>query len=243
MSGYCWMNGKSSPPDVTSPYGYSPGYGKEFHFGLDTIDHYYNHAIGDGEVIYVGWSTFGGGGWEVWYRLDNGDVIVYYHNRRGLLVARGDRVEAGTRLGVQSNTGGNYGIHCHTEVWLNGRRDSRTDPYEYISNLVGSKPAGGGSTPIITADERENDMDVRYVHRTEGAREFMIVGPTLGQSLDDAKQDGYRVTTDVLTAQAWGAIYGTSKGDSWKGLTRDQYIRAQENARKIAADYRRLLKG
>lgn len=166
-----WPNGKSTPPTVTSPFGYSAGY-EGMHWGLDTIGHYYNHAIDSGVVIHVGWNSFGdsrgGGGWEVWYRLDNGDVIVTYHNRRGLLVAKGDRVVAGTRLGIQSNSGFAFGIHCHTEVWRNGRRDQRTDPYAYIAALVGSTPAGGGTTPI-EEEEEMSAFKARQIHWTNKA--------------------------------------------------------------------------
>lgn len=170
-----WPNGKSTPPTVTSPYGYSPGY-DGMHWGLDTIGHYYNHAIDSGVVIHVGWNSFGdhrgGGGWEVWYRLDTGHVIVSYHQRRGLLVAKGDRVVAGSRLGIQSNTGYAFGIHCHTEVWLNGRRDSRTDPYEFIRTLIGLSQAADAVSRFST----KGDQSMQFLKHPTDSVWYVLTG-------------------------------------------------------------------
>lgn len=240
MSGV-WPNGLKTKPDFTALWQGYPG-----HYGLDMINFDINHAVLGGTVVTAGYQ-FTGGGWVVEILATNGDFHRYLHNRKGLLVTVGQKVATGQALGYQASTGMSTGKHLHFGVRKGGRWNNYVDPLPYLEALVGSAPAGGGSKPFPgnqapLTDERENDMDIRYLHRTEGHREFMIVGASLGLSPDDPKQDGYRVTLDILTAQAWGAVYGTSKGDSWKGLTRAQYIRVQENARKLAADYRRNVK-
>jgi hypothetical protein len=151
-----WPNGLRTAPKFSSLWKEYRGQPAPNHFGLDSYGYKYNCAIDDGEVIYIGWNTFGGGGREIWYRLSNGDVILYYHNAIDVLVSVGNRIVEGQRLGVQSDTGKAFGIHNHTEVWVNGRRDSRVDPLPYITALVGSSPAGG--TIPATPTESDDDM-------------------------------------------------------------------------------------
>jgi len=150
-----WPNGLRTPPKFSSLWKEYKGVPDSGHWGLDSYGYEYNHVIDDAQVFYIGWNTYGGGGREIWYRLRNGDVIVYYHNAVDVFVKVGDQVVEGQRLGRQSDTGKAFGIHNHTEVWVNGRRDSRVNPLTYIAALVGSSPAGGGGTPII---ETEDDV-------------------------------------------------------------------------------------
>jgi len=160
MATYLWPNGSTTPPTSSSPYGYSVGYGSEFHYGWDSYGYTYNHAISSGTISKIAWSTFGGGGREVYLEMDNGDTALYYHNKNETLVKVGQRVAAGTRLVAQGNTGGAYGIHLHLEIWLGGYRARRTDPYAYLKARVTSKPAGGGTTPI-KEEEEEEEEDMR----------------------------------------------------------------------------------
>jgi len=156
---FVWPNGSTKQPLISSPYGYSAGYGDEFHYGLDTYGYTYNCAIGDGEITKIAWSTFGGGGREIYLTLTNGDVAPYYHNANSVMVTVGEKVKAGDRLALQSNTGGNYGIHCHLEIWVGGSRSRRTDPYAYLKARVGPKTASSGTVSTIEeAEEEEEEM-------------------------------------------------------------------------------------
>ena len=142
-----WPNGSRTRPTLSSLWKEYDGVYAANHWGLDSHGYYYNCAIDDAVISYIGWNTYGGGGREILYRLNNGDVIVYYHNAIDVLVTVGQRVTAGQRLGIQSNTGKVTGDHNHTEVWIGGRRTSRVNPLTYIAALVGSSTAGTTPTP------------------------------------------------------------------------------------------------
>ena len=153
-----WPNGLNTRPKLSSLWKQYEGVYAKDHYGLDMYGFMYNCAIDDGEIIRIGYNLFGGGGHEVYLRLDNGDVILYYHNAPGLLVKVGDRVTAGQRLGIQSDSGKTDGIHLHLEVWLDGYRSRRVDPLPYITKLVGASPANTSTTPLIDSAESENEM-------------------------------------------------------------------------------------
>ena len=172
-----WPSGLRAKPRISSPYGRSAGY-TGFHYGVDMYGFPFNCAIADGQVIHIGWNTFGGGGREIWYRIGNGDVIVYYHNDVDVFVVDKEWITEGKPLGVQSNTGQARGAHLHAEVWRNGRRDSRTDPVAYIAALVGTSPAGGDATPFPEQEEEETMYIVEDVK--EGKGKFLVTSQGVG---------------------------------------------------------------
>jgi len=143
-----WPNGSRTRPKLSSLWKQYSGQPAPNHFGLDSYGYKYNCAIDAGVISKIGWNTFGGGGREIYLRLDNGDVILYYHNAIAALVRVGQRVVAGQRLGVQSSSGKTYGIHLHIEVWKGGYRSRRVNPLPYITALVGLAPAGGDTKPF-----------------------------------------------------------------------------------------------
>jgi len=141
-----WPNGSRTRPTLSSLWKEYDGVYAADHYGLDMHSFTYNHAIAAGVITKIGYNSFGGGGHEVYLKLDgSGDIILYYHND-ATLVDVGDRVVAGWRVGVQGSSGKTYGKHLHLEVWLGGYRSRRTNPLTYITKLVGTSPAG--STPI-----------------------------------------------------------------------------------------------
>jgi hypothetical protein len=163
-----WPNGLRTRPNLSSLWKEYSGRPAADHFGLDMYGFTYNHAIAAGTISKIGYNTFGGGGHEVYLKLDNGDVILYYHNDRNLLVKVGERAPEGSRLGVQSNSGKTYGTHLHLEVWIDGYRSRRVDPLPYITALVGSSPAGGTGTPINNPEEEE-EMKASQMHYKDRA--------------------------------------------------------------------------
>lgn len=103
-----------------------------------------------------------------------------------------------------------------------------------VPGIFRTPPALPSATPTNTAKPAPPDImeairmaQIRYVHRAEPgySTEWMIVGLEI--------PGGYEVTTDQTRAEGWGAVYGTDKGDSWKALTRKQYIGLQESARDL----------
>jgi len=221
-----WPNGSRTRPKLSSLWKEYDGQPAPQHFGLDSYGYKYNCAIDAGVISKIGWNTYGGGGREIYLRLDNGDVILYYHNDIAALVRVGQRVVAGQRLGLQGSTGKTYGIHLHIEVWKGGFRSSRVNPLTYITALVGSSTAGGEATPISTTSE--GDSMPAVIERTEGTPEWSLVWPSLAGP--SAIERGYIVTRDRERAQWWERFYELGYGTADK-FGRDEYIEAQKFAR------------
>jgi hypothetical protein len=198
-----WPNGLRTRPTLSSLWKEYSGKPAVDHFGLDMYGFKYNHSIAAGIVTKIGYNSFGGGGHEVYLKLDNGDVILYYHNAQNLLVKPGERVEAGWRLGVQSNSGKTYGIHLHLEVWRNGYRSRRVDPLPYITKLVGTSPAS--SAPI-----KIEGNPVKIIYKTTTQPGGLPLWALADDEAVDPASAGFVETrdTNVVSGQ-WAPRYGT----------------------------------
>ncbi len=112
---------------ITSGYGMRWG---RMHNGLDfsaPIGHPLQ-AIGGGTVTN-GYSA-NGMGINIRIMLDDGTEVTYGHMSE-LLVADGQRVEAGDVIGRVGNTGRSTGPHLHLEVRLQG--GDRVDPHGWLT--------------------------------------------------------------------------------------------------------------
>lgn len=86
-----------------------------------------------------------------------------------------------------------------------------------------------------------------FGHRSEGADEWILIDPD-GRE-DDELQIGYRVTTDLATAQQWARVYRNGwveplvgeRGRYQFSVNRADYIRIQEQARLAYAARSRAL--
>ena len=86
------------------------------------------NAVADGTVIYTGWSE--DTGYTIQLQHDSDIISIYKHNDK-LLKNVGDKVKAGTPIGLVGNTGGlSSGPHLHFELWYKG--DSM-DPAKHIN--------------------------------------------------------------------------------------------------------------
>jgi murein DD-endopeptidase MepM/ murein hydrolase activator NlpD len=118
---------------VTSPFGWRMHpieKRKKHHNGVDLWGpkaKIWNEAWHDGTVIAAGTSklknadgSLGGVGWYVDIRSKiNGEWYVsrYAHMvENSLTVQKGEKVKAGTRLGIMGNTGASAGRHLHFEI-------------------------------------------------------------------------------------------------------------------------------
>jgi len=108
---------------LTSPFGWraSPfgGY-RELHRGLDIAGATGTpiRATADGTVTLAGWES----GYGKLVVIDHGlGYSTRYGHNRQLLVQPGDVVKRGQIIGLMGETGRATGVHCHYEVWLNGR--------------------------------------------------------------------------------------------------------------------------
>ncbi len=144
---------------VTSPFGWRihpiEKY-KKHHNGVDLWGpkaKIWNEAWHDGKVIAAGTSklknpdgSLGGVGYYVDLRvIIDGEAYVtrYAHMVEGsLTVVKGEKVKAGTRLGIMGNTGASAGRHLHFEI-CKGRVHRWTsdgkgfvDPLKFVKTVI-----------------------------------------------------------------------------------------------------------
>lgn len=102
---------------ISSPFGIR---GYSFHPGMDICNAIGTpvHAAKAGLVVAAGWS--GGYGYAVDIDHGGGVVTRYGHCSR-LLVAAGQKVEAGEEIALMGSTGHSTGPHVHFEVRIQGR--------------------------------------------------------------------------------------------------------------------------
>ena len=113
------------------------------------------YAAAAGRVSVVRWSAITrtnnrGGGYGNYIIIDhgNGYTTLYAHQPNTVpLVAVGQYVAQGDRIGTMGNTGNAAGAHLHFEVRLNGRP---VDPNPFIGSALASS-----GTPIILMEEDE----------------------------------------------------------------------------------------
>ncbi len=115
VSGWSIFGGLRFP--ITQEYmNYNPGmYRSGYHTGIDV-----GTPIGTrlyspfrGTVVQAGWN--GGYGNSVTIRLDDGKILILGH-LSSVAVRPGQRVDAGTFLGLSGNTGYSTGPHVHIEM-------------------------------------------------------------------------------------------------------------------------------
>jgi len=110
---------------ITSLYG--PRWGTN-HRGVDLAAPYGTpiYAAHAGVVKTAGYE--GGYGYAVFIDHGKGVESVYGHASR-LLVAAGQRVQAGQAIALIGSTGDSTGNHCHFEIRING---SQVEPMQYL---------------------------------------------------------------------------------------------------------------
>ena len=84
-------------------------------------------AVLDGTVVFTGWEQESGYTLAIQHA---GDILSLYKNNQKLLRKTGDKVKAGTPVGmVASSASLTKGDHLHFELWYDG---AAVDPAEYI---------------------------------------------------------------------------------------------------------------
>lgn len=120
-----WLLPIQATFEITSLYG---GRWGGFHYGVDLAAPYGTpyYAAHAGVVTLARFD----GGYGNAVRIDhgNGTETVYGHSSR-LLVAEGQRVQAGQAIGLIGSTGDSTGPHLHFEVNVNG---TKLNPMQYL---------------------------------------------------------------------------------------------------------------
>ena len=82
----------------------------------------------DGTVISAGWTDDAGNTIQIQHK---GDIVTIYKHCDRLLKKPGDKVTAGTPIGIIGNSGKtSNGTHLHFELWHNGES---VNPNRYIN--------------------------------------------------------------------------------------------------------------
>ena len=119
---------------ISSVFGWSIGYGSNYHKGTDLAGGCGNSifAAASGRVAYAGQGWNGGYGNMVLIDHGNGITTRYGHIvDGGIQVSTGQSVGVGNRIAFIGNTGKSTGCHLHFEVMVNGEP---VDPVPFMAN-------------------------------------------------------------------------------------------------------------
>lgn len=101
---------------VTSPYGFRTDpftNTTQFHKGIDLkTDRSHVYSILHGEVAQADFDTFLGN----YVKIHHGKYTVIYGHLSSLAVKKGDKVRAGSILGISGSTGKSTGDHLHLTI-------------------------------------------------------------------------------------------------------------------------------
>lgn len=124
---------------ISSPYGTrkDPVTGKEsaMHYGVDFATPVGTPIVAaiDGVIFKAGWQDENdhkaGFGMRVWQTgtIDGKPVSIFYAHLSEFAVKAGDRVNAGTRVGLSGHTGKSSGPHLHFEVRPEGQKGAEVE--------------------------------------------------------------------------------------------------------------------
>ncbi|MEP6689348.1 MAG: M23 family metallopeptidase [Gemmatimonadales bacterium] len=104
------------------------------HLGVDIAAQYGSSIVSPlaGRVVFAGWKS-NGGGYQVWIQHGSG-LYSAHHHMSAVLVATGQEVAKGQRIGRIGMTGWATGTHDHFEVWVGFPWNSgsyRVNPLRY----------------------------------------------------------------------------------------------------------------
>jgi murein DD-endopeptidase MepM/ murein hydrolase activator NlpD len=103
-----------------------------FHYGMDLAAPWGApiYAAGDGVVLEAG--PMSGYGNVVMIEHANGDVTLYGHEEK-VLVMVGEKVKAGQLIALVGSLGNSTGPHLHFEVRVGGEDGEKVDPVDWLA--------------------------------------------------------------------------------------------------------------
>ena len=138
-------------------------------------------AMADGVVSYVQNWGGGTGGMDAlgnYVRLSHGVfggkslMTGYAHFQGPPLVAHGQRVTRGMRLGYVGNTGYSFGAHLHLETWVDG---ARINPRVFMATYGNSSPESAPVDIVTTVKRGSSALWSRILIGSVTSREFAVV--------------------------------------------------------------------
>ena len=91
-------------------------------------------AIADGKVVKAGWDDTGYGNF-VKIQHDDGYYSLYAHLEERPIVNEGNRVKAGSPIGIMGSTGKSTGTHLHLEIRTKKDQQSAVDPRNWLPDI------------------------------------------------------------------------------------------------------------
>ena len=138
-------------PDFYKQWGYAGHNGVDFGIpnGTPIL------AAADGTVDKVGFEDNGYGNFVKMSHMDGATkYYTYYAHLQSTSVSNGQKIKAGTVIGLSNNTGASTGPHLHFGIKIDGQNPAfkgYLDPMPYLSGTVASTPPapvpGGDVTP------------------------------------------------------------------------------------------------
>ena len=120
-----------------------------FHYGMDIGGGGQTHPIWatqSGEVIYNGWTSWGGWGVRIKH-IGDPYYSMYIHLNTQSPITVGTKVTKGQEIGTMGNTGESFGIHLHFEIMTRANgystQDGTIDPRIYLEMDFGEGGDGG----------------------------------------------------------------------------------------------------
>jgi uncharacterized protein YgiM (DUF1202 family) len=141
-------------PDFYKQWGYAGHNGVDFGIpnGTPIV------AAADGTVDKVGIEDNGYGNFVKMSHMDGATkYYTYYAHLQSISVSNGQKIKAGTVIGLSNNTGASTGAHLHFGIKIDGQNPSYKgylDPMPYLSGVVMTPPPGPGgvvSAPQVPA--------------------------------------------------------------------------------------------
>ena len=190
-------------PPIAGPYVVNDrGFGREFHpihqewrthsgqdmngaGGAGTIV-----AVGDGEVAFAG--VMGGYGNVVDIK-HSGGVTSRYAHLASIKVKQGQKVAAGTQIGVEGTTGQSTGVHLHFEIHVDG---TAVDPKNWMAEH--GAPLNGKETLRRPEDGEAPSGQDATSQEGEGGMGFDLPKPT-GQRQDSLHNPPQPIPADIKT--------------------------------------------
>jgi len=137
-------------PDFYKQWGYAGHNGVDFGIPNGTPI----TAAADGFVDKVGFEATGYGNYVVLSHMDgNTKYFTYYAHLQSTSVKAGQKISAGTVVGLSNNTGASTGPHLHFGVRILGQNPAYKgylDPMPYLTGAAATPAASSSGTPTPT---------------------------------------------------------------------------------------------
>ena len=219
---------------------------KKHHNGADIIGlgkgPHYIEAPYDGKVLKATKSTAPGGGfgnYVVLYHKINGKhyTTLYAHLKEGSIkVKKGQKVEAGTVLGIMGTTGMSTGVHLHWEMWSGKTHGWSADGSGFVNAVKFFKALIAQEKELSATPKATEDTGVVAPPPTheEAPAPAPVAKPAVESPTPTAKPKAKAVMYTVKSGDSYWAIAEKYHGKFGGDLALGQYVKKIQTWNKSA---------